>query len=287
MKIVIIGADGQLGYDLCRVIPKDEQIPLTINDIDITNKEQTISLIKKLSPEIVINTAAYHKVDDCETNELLAFKVNELGASNVAQACQAVEACMVHFSTDYVFDGTKNEPYLEGDCPNPLSVYGTSKLNGENLVRIFAGKHFIVRSTGLYGVAGCLGKGGGNFVETMLKMSEKGTELKVIDDEIVSPTYTLHLARVVNQLIRTDKYGIYHMVNHGQCSWYAFAAEIFKLLGKKVKLTPISSKEYYAKAKRPAYSVLKNANLAKIGLDQMPTWQIALKEYLIEKKYLN
>ncbi|MBI5078765.1 dTDP-4-dehydrorhamnose reductase [Candidatus Saganbacteria bacterium] len=282
MKTLIIGADGQLGTDLCKVIPKEEQIPLTIKDIDITDKEQVLRVIKRYSPEIVINTAAYHQVDNCEDNEAAAFAVNALGARFVARACRETDAALVHISTDYVFDGAKKSPYLESDVPNPLSVYAVSKLAGEFCVKAVLEKHFIVRSSGLYGAAGCMGKGGGNCVENMLKRAENQPELKVVTDEVLAPTYTLDLAKKIAELIRTKHYGLYHIVNHGQCSWYDFTVKIFELLGKKIKILPVTSAEFTAKVRRPAYSVLQNAKLAELGMDDMRSWEEALRAYLYE-----
>jgi len=286
MKILIIGADGQLGTDLCKVIPKEEQIPLTIKDIDITDKEKTFQVIKKHAPDVVINTAAYHNVDKCEDEPALAFAVNAEGVKHVAEACKQAKAVLVHISTDYVFNGEKGSPYVETDSPNPLSVYAKSKYTGEQNVKDVLEKHFIVRSTGLYGVAGCLGKGGTNFVEGMLKRAASQPELKVVTDEVLSPTYTFDLASKINQLIRTKHYGLYHIVNHGECSWYEFTSKIFELLDRKITIHKTSSAEFKTKAKRPKYSVLKNANLEKLGMDDLRPWPEALKAYLMEKGHL-
>jgi dTDP-4-dehydrorhamnose reductase len=286
VKILIIGADGQLGTDLCKVIPKNEQVPLTIQDIDITDKDKTLAVVRQHSPAIVINTAAYNNVDQAEIDKEQAYAVNALGVKNVAEACQEVGAVLVQISTDYVFDGKKKAPYVETDAPEPLSVYAKSKLAGEKYVQETLDKHFIVRTTGLYGVAGCLGKGGTNFVESMLKRADSQPELRVVADEIVSPTYALDLAVKMDQLIRTGQFGLYHIVNHGQCSWYEFTCKIFELLGRQVSIKKVTSAEFKARAERPRYSVLQNANLAKLGLDDLRPWQQALAAYLNEKKYL-
>ncbi len=286
MKILIIGADGQLGTDLCKVIPKEEQIPLTIKDINITNKEQTFEVVKKHSPNLVINTAAFHNVDKCEDDKDTAFAVNRDGAKNVAGACKEIDAVMVHISTDYVFDGKKGKPYVESDPANPLSVYGESKLAGEQSVKEILKKYFIIRSSGLYGVAGCMGKGGGNCVENMIKRAASQPELRVVTDEVLSPTYTLDLAKKINEVIRTKTYGLYHIVNHGECSWYEFTRKIFELLDRRVAVEKAVSADFKTKAIRPKYSVLKNSALEKIGMDDMRSWQVALKAYLIEKGHL-
>lgn len=282
MKILIIGADGQLGTDLCKIIPKNEQVPLTIRDLDITKREKVLEVLKKHSPQIVINTAAYHRVDDCEDHEVQAFAVNSIAVKYLAEACQEIDSALVHISTDYVFDGEKNSPYVESDEPKPQSIYGISKLAGEMSVSYLLKKYYLIRSSGLYGKAGCLGKGGGNFVENLLKRAETQSEFRVVADEVVSPTYTVDLAAKIYQLIKSDHYGLYHIVNHGQCSWFEFAQKIFDLIGKKVKVVPISSADYKTKAKRPSYSVLKNTGLQKLGLDDLRSWEEALKAYLNE-----
>ena len=280
MKIMIIGADGQLGTDLCRVVPRGEQIPLTIRDLDVTDRQQVGAVLQRYRPDVVINTAGYVRVDDCEDHETTAFAVNAIGAKYLANACREIDAALVQLSTDYVFDGTKNAPYEETDPTNPQSVYGISKLAGESCVRYLLDKYYIVRSCGLYGQAGCLGKGGGNFVENVIKRAAAGSELAVVTDEIVIPTYTLDLAAKIDQLIRTGRYGLYHIVNHGQCSWYDFAARIFELLGRPVTIKQVRSADYPSKARRPRYSVLKNARLAALGLDDLRPWPEALLAYL-------
>lgn len=287
MKILLIGADGQLGTDIQKVIDRSELVPLTVSDIDVTNKDNVISVINKNKPDVVINTSAYHKVDDCEDNDAPAFAVNAIGVKNVCLACREIDAALVHISTDYVFDGNKGRPYVETDCPNPGTVYGISKLAGELYVRYMLKKHFIVRTCGLFGVAGCLGKGGGNFIESMLKLAREKPVLRVVADQVVSPTYTYDLAGKINQLIRTDKFGLYHVVNKGQCSWYDFAKKIFQLTGTKVKLEAATTSEFKAKATRPAFSVLECRNLRQIGMDDMRTWDKALEAYLSEKKRIN
>ncbi|MBN2057716.1 MAG: dTDP-4-dehydrorhamnose reductase [Candidatus Saganbacteria bacterium] len=286
MKILVIGADGQLGTDLAKVVPKNEFVGLTIKDIDITDKARCLHVIKQHSPDVVINTAAYHHVDKCEDNEAPAFEVNTYGPKYLAQACKAVDCALVHISTDYVFDGKKGKPYVETDAPNPESIYAISKYAGEQCVKYILDKHFIVRSTGLFGTAGCLGKGGGNFVEGMIKRSQTQPELKVVTDEMLSPTYSLDLAGNINELCRTGKYGTYHMVSHGHCSWYEFALEIFKQLGRQIKINEAKAADFKPQARRPKFSALDNANLKKIGLDLMRPWQDALKAYLIEKGHL-
>jgi dTDP-4-dehydrorhamnose reductase len=287
MKILLIGADGQLGTDIQKVMGGSELIPLTVADIDVTKRENVSAVIGKYKPDIVINTSAYHRVDDCEDHDDIAFAVNAFGVKNLCLSCRDNDAALLHISTDYVFDGMKGKPYSETDCPNPGTVYGISKLAGELYVRYMLKRHFVVRTCGLFGVAGCLGKGGGNFIESMLKLAKEKPLLRVVSDQIVGPTYTLDLARKINDLIRTENYGLYHITNKGKCSWYDFAKKIFELTGTKVKLEQITSSEFKAKAKRPAYSVLENMQLKKIGLDDMRPWDKALEAYLEEKKRIN
>ncbi|MBI5400430.1 dTDP-4-dehydrorhamnose reductase [Candidatus Saganbacteria bacterium] len=281
MKIIIIGADGQLGTDLCRVIPPSERVALTIKDLDITNQALAAKIVKQLSPATFINTAAYHHVDNCEDNLDPAFAVNTYGVKYLAQACRDNDAILVHISTDYVFDGQKGSPYVETDAPNPQSIYAISKYAGEQCVKYLLPKHFLVRTAGLYGTAGCQGKGGVNFVELMLKKA--GQELRVVSDEITSPTYSLDLARQIYKLIQTKHYGLYHAADHGSCSWHEFASKIFELLGKKVAIHKTTKAEYKTRARRPAFSALKNEGLQRSGLDIMRPWPEALKAYLVEK----
>lgn len=286
MKIAIIGADGQLGTDLCKVIPKSDQIPLTISDIDITNESLCLELLKKIKPDVVINTAAYHRVDDCEIHDIDAYKVNAHGVKNLALACKSVNSILVHISTDYVFDGEKGSPYKETDNPNPQTAYGISKLAGELFVRYLWPKHFLIRTCGLYGTAGCMGKGGVNFVESMIKRAKSGQQIKVVTDEIVTPTYTFDLAEKIYELICTNKFNLYHISNNGQCSWWDYTVKIFDLLGIKATVEKTVGSKYKTAAKRPKYSVLENSNLKKIGLKDMRTWDAALKAYLTEKGYI-
>jgi dTDP-4-dehydrorhamnose reductase len=242
----------------------------------------------KHKPAIIINTAAYVRVDDCEDEKEKAFQVNALGARNVAVVAQELGARLVHISTDYVFGGEaepRTTPYTEFDTPVPLSIYGKSKLTGENLVRHFCLRHFIVRASGLFGVAGSSGKGG-NFIETMLRLARERDELKVVSDQVFSPTYTGDLARKIAQLMDTEYYGIFHITSKGACSWYEFTTEILKLAGIKTPVVPITSDQYPQKARRPRYSVLDNYHLRLLGMDDMRPWQEALKDYLAARGHI-
>ena len=288
MKVLVTGASGQLGTDLCEVLRDFELIPLTHKDIEINDMDSVKQAFNKYKPDIIVNTAAYVRVDDCEDEKEKAFKVNALGARNVAVVAQELGARLVHLSTDYVFGGedeSRTTPYTEFDTPVPLSIYGKSKLAGENLVRHFCLRHFIVRASGLFGVAGSSGKGG-NFIETMLRLARERDELKVVNDQVFSPTYTGDLARKIAQLMATEYYGIFHITNKGTCSWYKFTAEIVKLAGIKTPVVPITSDQYPQKARRPCYSVLDNSHLRLLGMDDMRHWQEALKDYLVARGHI-
>ena len=288
MKVLVTGASGQLGTDLCRILTDSELVPLTHKDIEISDISSVKQAFNKYKPDIVVNTAAYVRVDDCENEKEKAFRVNALGARNVAVVAQELGARLVHLSTDYVFGGEaepRTTPYTEFDTPVPLSIYGKSKLAGENLVRQFCLRHFIVRASGLFGVAGSSGKGG-NFIETMLRLARERDELRVVNDQVFSPTYTRDLAQKIAELITTEYYGIFHITNKGVCSWYEFTAEILKLAGIKTTVVPITSDQYPQEARRPRYSVLDNYHLRLLGMDDMSPWQDALKDYLVARGHV-
>jgi dTDP-4-dehydrorhamnose reductase len=273
-------------------------VPLTHADIEIGDAICVREVMLKHQPAIIINTAAFVRVDDCEDQYDKAFWVNALGARNVAVVAQKLGAKLVHISTDYIFGGEREipavcrrvngdnpRPYIEFDTPVPLNAYGRSKLAGENLARHFCRRHFIIRASGLFGVAGSSGKGG-NFVETMLKLAKERHELSVVNDQVFSPTYTLDLARKIAQLMTTECYGIFHITNRGACSWYEFTREILRLVGIKTPVVPLTSDQYPQKARRPRYSVLDNYHLRLLGLDDMRPWPEALKDYLLAKGHV-
>jgi len=285
MKILITGANGQLGTDLCQVLQHFEVIPLTHNDIEIGDMNTVKQVFDKYKPDTIINTAAFVWVDDCESDKDKAFLINALGARNIAVATQELGAVLIHISTDYVFGGEAEHhviPYTEFDVSVPLSVYGRSKLAGEDFVRHLCSRHFIIRSSGLFGAAGASGKGG-NFVETILGLAREQKELTVVDDQILSPTYTKDLAKKIAQLITTEYYGIFHIVNKGACSWYEFTREILKLGGIDVTVIPVGSDQYPQKARRPRFSAMDNYHLRLLGMNDMRSWQEALREYMISK----
>jgi len=277
-----------LGTDLCKVLKDVDLIPLTQSQIEITSMDSIEKAFVKYLPEIVINTAAFVRVDDCETERDTAYLVNALGARNVAVQAQKINAKLVHISTDYVFGGETVHPeegFTEFDRPVPLSIYGKSKLAGEELVKALCYKHMIVRTSGLFGTAGSFGKGG-NFIETMLKLSREKSELRVVNDQIFSPTYALDLAVKISEIIKTEYYGTFHFTNSGICSWYEFTREILKQAGIKTPVIPLRSEQYPQKAKRPGYSVLRNYQLQLLGIPRMRPWQEALREYLRAKGHI-
>lgn len=287
MKVAIIGANGQLGSDLVKVFQGGDVVPLTHSDIEITNSAQTDSVLRGIRPDVVINTAAFHKVEDCETEYARAFEVNGIGAANLARSLEKLGAVLVHISTDYVFDGKKRNPYLEDDPPNPLNTYGLTKLAGEYYIRNLCSRHYIIRTSGLYGLARCRAKGG-NFIDTMLQLVKEQPELKVVDDQVLVPTYTWDLAQKIKELLikdHTNHYGICHMANSGQCSWYEFAAMIFELEGLNgANLRRVTSEEFRSKVLRPHYSVLGSKVLKSMGIEPLRPWQDALKDYMAQRR---
>jgi len=293
MKVAIIGANGQLGSDLVKVFGEGA-IPLTHRDLDVSNPE-SVQILNELRPKVVINTAAYVRVDDAEGEVEKAFHVNAIGALNVANVCNEINAVNVYISTDYVFDGAKGEPYEEDDVPpNPINVYGLSKYAGEILTRNFSlkkktlpKKYYVIRSSSLYGKVGARGKEG-NFVESVIQKARSGEELKVVDDQFMSPTYTKDVAVMLKKFLDIKpSFGVYHIANEGYCNWYEFTREIFNILGwdAKIRITPIKSSELERLARRPVFSMLKNKKLDDLGL-RMRDWKDALRDYLIEKGWM-
>ena len=285
--ILLLGASGQLGTDLRRTLPTEALIPLTRTDLDITDRDAVERVLAERAPAWVINTAAYHRVDDIETKDArLAFAVNEVAVGHLARACARRGARLLHLSTDYVFGGGPPEPHAETAPPAPLNVYGRSKLAGEHLVREASPDHVIVRSSGLYGIAGSAGKGG-NFVETMLRLAREGKDIRVVDDQVLTPTYTADLAEAIARLLAvTPPGGIYHLTNAGKCSWFEFAERIFDLCDVGLKPKRTTSAEFGAPARRPPYSVLVNARAAALGVPPLRAWPEALDAYLRAKGHL-
>jgi dTDP-4-dehydrorhamnose reductase len=280
MKLAVIGANGQLGTDLMEVLSAEhEVIGLNHADIEITDINSVQKVLSTAKPEIVLNTAAYHIVPEAEKFPDKAFHINGTGALNLAKVCQDLGIRLVHYSTDYVFDGKKQKPYIESDCPNPLNVYANSKLSGEYFVLNYSDKSYVVRVSGIYGKVPCRAKGG-NFITTMIKLAKEKPEVRVVNDEILTPTPTLHIAKNTAALIKTDAFGLFHMSCEGKCSWYEFAKVIWQTLQLETPLYPASVRDFPLVVKRPFYSVLENKNLNKLGINQMPDWKVALKEFL-------
>ena len=286
MRIAVIGADGQLGSDLLKALPGDDIIPLYYPDFDIAEPAGARRTLRDIQPETVINTAAFNRVDECEAEPWPPFRLNALAVRELSLAARELGFCLVHFSTDYVFDGRKGSAYTEDDAPNPLSVYGVSKLAGEYFVRALLDRFFLVRTCGLYGVAGSKEKGY-NFVDRIISLAGEGRTVRVVNDQWVTPTSTAELAERLAALIRTNRFGLYHLTNEGACTWFEFAREIFSLLGLESRLEPVDSRSVDAKAQRPSYSVLENKRAKEIGLPDFSPWQEALRDYLRRKGYLS
>lgn len=294
MKILITGCSGMLGYDLCRVLEKEELYCIDLVEpnftlsnyrfqlCNITDFKETYNTITKINPDIVIHAAAWTDVDGAQSNNGKAYLINALGTRNIAIACQRFDAAMLYISTDYVFDGIKKEPYEEYDDVNPLSVYGKSKYCGELIVRQMLNRFFIVRSSWLFG------KNGKNFVKTILNLAKEKNEIKVVDDQIGCPTYTKDLAEAIKLLVTCHSslsagiYGTYHITNSGFCSWYEYSKYILKLNGSKIGVKPTTTLELNRPAPRPGYSVLKNFMWELSGFKLLRNWQDALKDYMEE-----
>ena len=282
MNIAVIGSNGQLGSDVVRVLAHqgEDVYSLTHADIEVSSLESVADCLRSKRPAIVINTAAMHHVENCEQEPGKAYAVNAVGARNLATVTRDLGAVLIHVSTDYVFDGKKDEPYVENDIPLPLNVYGNSKLAGEYFVRTLNSKHFVLRTSALYGKHPCRAKGGQNFVDLMLRLARERGRVRVVDSEFVSPTPTVDVARQIAAITRCDAYGLYHATAEGSCSWYEFAREIFSVAEIEVKLEPASPSEFPAKVPRPRYSVLENRGLKSLRLNQFEPWQLGLRGYV-------
>jgi len=282
MRITVIGSRGQLGTDLMSSLAADEHqlTGLTHQQISIEDAVSIEGALEETAPEMVINTAAYNKVDQAESSPEAAYTINALGPRNLALHCQKKSIRLMHISTDYVFGlaNDRRSAYTELDAPGPLSVYGQSKLAGEYFVRAICPQHFVVRTCGLYGNAGKTGNG--NFVETMLRLGKERDELSIINDQHCTPTSTLDLSTALTRLIQTNEFGLYHATNQGQMTWFEFAQTIFDLAGLNVKTTAITTEQFNAAAERPRFSVLDCSQLQKASGYAFPHWKTALKTYL-------
>ena len=276
MKILITGANGQLGKELAKQYKRKKDIDLILAgrlDLDITSVDQVNAFVKENKPDVIINCAAHTAVDKCETETEMAYKINTLGPKNLAVAANKIGAEIVQVSTDYVFDGSRDKLLTELDTVNPQTVYGKTKLEGELLVEKLNPKHYIVRTAWLYG-------DGNNFVKTMINLSKTNKTLKVVNDQKGTPTSTVDLAKVIIKLIEDKNYGTFHCTCKGECTWYEFAKEIFRLKGIDTKVLPCTTEEFPRPAKRPEFSVLRNYRLELTTGDITRTWQEAIKEYL-------
>lgn len=294
MKILITGSKGQLGNELQNIIKagkseigviteelkKSEVIALDVEDLDITKLEQVKAVLKDIKPDVVINCAAATNVDGCESNQDLAFKINTIGPRNLAMVCEEIGAKVVQVSTDYVFSGVGEKPLTEYDLTAPYSVYGKTKLMGEEFVREFSSKYFIVRTAWLYGYMGH------NFVYTMMRLGKEKESLNVVNDQRGNPTNANDLAYHILKLIETEEYGVYHCTGKGECTWYDFAKAIMELSGRECTVNPCTSEEYKTPAKRPEYSSLDNMMLRCTVGDEMRDWQEALKTFIENNKNL-
>ncbi len=295
MKILITGAKGMMGSDLMKVLSQKKEYNLigaSRSDFDVTDYSQTLQFLKDKRPDIVIHAAAYTKVDDCESHSETAYKVNETGTKNISSGCKDINAKLIYISTDYIFNGKKNTPYLENDMPEPLSVYGDSKLKGELAVQDILNDFIIVRTSWLFG------KNGNNFISAILKQVDKAQKdnsvaaaphinpyvrgsLRVVNDQTGSPTYTIDLSQAIEKLITCNAKGIFNVTNSGHCSWYQFAKKILELAGiKGVEVVPIKTNELNRPAQRPAYSVLDCTKFKNTTNYQMRHWEETLKDYL-------
>ena len=277
MRALLIGANGQLGTDIIATKPAGIELKgLTRKELDITHFNQLREVLLAAKPDVLINTAAYHKTDACEDDPELTFKVNAIAVREMAQIINELNGILVHISTDYVYDGKKKPiPYTEVDPPNPLNTYGIAKLAGEIYLSNITEKHYRVRVSSLFGKAGASAKGG-NFVTTVLRRAQQGESLRVINDAEMSPTYTMDAAKEIWRLITEQRpFGVYHVTNGGHCSWYAFAKQILKLSGLKNDVIPIDHTEYFTKAKRPLWSPLESVK----DIHLRP-WEEALEEFL-------
>lgn len=276
MKIVLLGAQGQLGKEFQEYLKEKEEVyAFSHSEVDILDLKKLLDILQEIKPDCVINCAAYTKVDKAEEEIDECFKVNTIGAKNVAYASYKVNAKTIYFSTDYVFDGNKNTPYKEFDSTNPLSIYGKTKLLGEEYTKMLNPNHLILRVSWLYGIYG------NNFVKTIIKKGMEEKKLRIVEDQIGSPTYTLDVVKQTLRLIEADKVGIYHASNQGEVSWYKFAKKIFEFLNlNNIEITPIRTEEYPTKAQRPKYSVLENYYLKLENLNIMRDWDLALKDFI-------
>jgi len=282
LKIAIIGANGQLGSDISESFKHygDEVINLNHDQIEISDIDSVSKALKSVKAEMIVNTAAMHNVEKCEDDPVRSYEVNGIGARNLSLVCNETDSLLLHISTDYVFDGQKKAPYIESDMALPLNVYGNTKLSGEHYIKSIASRFFILRISAIYGKKPCRAKGS-NFVDLMLKFVKERDEIRVVDDEIVTPTFTKNIAEQIVKLLHSNsESGLFHATSEGSCSWYEFAKEIFLITKADVVLNRADPGEFPMKVNRPKHSVLENKKLKGHNLNIMPHWKDALNIYL-------
>ena len=286
MRIALIGATGQLGTDLQTALASEDIVPLGHGQIELADDKSVADCLTTVTPDLVINCAAYNLVDKAEDEPQVAYDVNSLGPRRLADWCGDRNTPLVHFSSDYVFglDSSREEPFREEDAPGPQSAYAASKLQGEYFVRSLCPQHFVIRTCGLYGVAGARGAGKGNFIEAMLRLGAERDELGVVNDQRCTPTSTADLAQATAGLIRTDAFGLYHAANEGDTTWFELANEVFRLADITVTVNPITSEQFGARAARPGYSVLNCQKLASVAGEPLPEWRDAVARYLTARE---
>lgn len=284
MRVVVVGAAGQLGRELVRVLPPAETVGLVRDDLDLHDTGAIAPTLAALAPDVVVNASAENRVDAAEDDATDAVAVNAVAVAAMARACRGLGALFVHVSTDYVFDGRAGRPYTEDDAPNPESAYARTKLAGELLARSLAPRHAVVRVAGLYAHGGSRGKGG-SFIDRILAQAREGRPLRVVNDQITAPTWARDVAETLARLLPRLRAGqapsgLYHVTNSGACSWYEFARTALELAGVRAEVGAVSTGELGARAPRPAYSVLANARLAALGEPALRPWRAALEAYL-------
>ena len=283
MRVAIVGASGQLGSDLMRAFVDLAPIGVDHKMFDIETPSAIAALISRHKPDLIINTAAFHNVELCETRPDRAFAVNALAVDQLAAQCAGAGVALAHISTDYVFDGAASVPYPEDAPARPLSAYGISKLAGELLVRRNLDRAYVIRTSGLYGIRGSSTKGY-TFIERILNTAERGEPLRVVTDITFSPSYTRHVADAIRRIVETERFGTYHVTNAGQCTWYEFATEILRRAKIDLPIARTTSSEFPTLAKRPAYSALAHTAMVEAGLPPLPAWQDAVSAYLEERR---
>lgn len=283
MKILVTGALGQLGHDLVKELNRRGHTVIGIGskEADITDADAVINKLNEWKPEAVMHCAAYTLVDNAEDDRERCDAVNRIGTENIARACAQIDAKLLYLSTDYVFSGDGDIPWKPDDTPHPLNIYGMTKYLGEEAVRRYTNKHFIVRTSWLFGI------NGRNFVNTMLRLSAERDILTVVSDQVGSPTYTVDLSRLLSDMIESEKYGTYHATNEGFCSWYEFACAIMEKTGRFAKVVPVLRTDYPAKARRPSNSRMNKDKLSERGFSRLPHWEDALERYLCEMENRN